>query len=103
MGVLRQANESGTAVVLITHDMDEALQADRIVVVDGGQIAMEGTPREVFSRENAPRLQRLGIELPVAARYAFEHGIEGELPLTLDDLVKAVREQRCIHSQVMSC
>lgn len=93
MDVLRQANEGGTAVVLITHDMDEALQADRIVVVDGGQIVMVGSPREVFSRSNASRLQTLGLELPAPARYALEHDMAGELPLTIDELVEAVKEQ----------
>lgn len=90
MDVLRQENENGTAVVLITHDMEEALQADRIVVLEGGQIAMVGTPRQVFSRENAARLQEMGLELPEPARYALGHGIEGELPLTIDELVAVV-------------
>lgn len=94
MDVLRQANEEGTAIVLVTHDMDEALQADRVVVIDGGQIALEGTPREVFSRGNAVKLRKLGLDLPMPACYALEHGIEGELPLTLDELVEAVRRQR---------
>lgn len=88
MDVLRQVNEDGTAVVLITHDMEEALQADRIVILEGGQIVMEGAPREVFSRTNAAKLKELGLELPAPARYALEHGVEGDLPLTIDELVK---------------
>lgn len=91
MGVLRQVNDKGTTVVLVTHDMEEALAADRIIVVNGGQIVVEGTPREVFSREHATCLQEMGLELPVPARYALENSIDGELPLTLDELVERVR------------
>lgn len=90
MDILRQVHKEGTAVVLVTHDMGEALIADRMVVVEGGQIAMRGTPREVFSHENAARLQGMGLELPAPARYALEHGLPGDLPLTIDELVERV-------------
>lgn len=90
MDILRRVHKEGTAVVLVTHDMEEALIADRMVVVEGGQIAMRGTPREIFSHENAARLQNMGLELPTPARYALEHGLPGELPLTIDELVERV-------------
>lgn len=90
MDILRQVHKEGTAVVLVTHDMEEALIADRMVVIEGGQIAMRGTPREIFSHENAARLQSMGLELPAPARYALEHGLPGELPLMIDELVERV-------------
>ena len=90
MGILQQVHKEGTAVVLVTHDMEEALIADRMVVIEGGQVAMRGTPREIFSHENAARLQSMGLELPAPARYALEHGLPGELPLTIDELVERV-------------
>lgn len=90
MGILQQVHKEGTAVVLVTHDMEEALIADRMVVIEGGQIAMRGTPREVFSHENAARLRDMGLELPAPARYALERGLPGELPLTIDELVERV-------------
>lgn len=90
MDILRQVHKEGTAVVLVTHDMEEVLIADRVVVVEGGQIAMRGTPREIFSHENAARLREMGLELPAPARYAVEHGLSGELPLTIEELVARV-------------
>ena len=90
MGILQQVHKEGPAVVLVTHDMEEALIADRMVVIEGGKIAMKGTPREIFSHENVARLQSMGLELPAPARYALEHGLPGELPLTIDELVERV-------------
>ena len=90
MGILQQVHKEGAAVVLVTHDMEEALIADRMVVIEGGKIAMKGTPREIFSHENVARLQSMGLELPAPARYALEHGLPGELPLTIDELVERV-------------
>lgn len=56
--VLKTINElnkiHGITIVLITHYMDEAAQADRIVVMDGGSVKMEGTPREIF-----PQVERM--------------------------------------------
>ncbi len=52
----------GMTVILITHSMDEAAKADRIVVIDGGKIAMDGEPREIFSRVD--ELKDLGLDVP---------------------------------------
>ena len=51
----------GVTVVLITHHMDEASQADRVIVLHGGHVELDGTPREVFS---GPALESYGLELP---------------------------------------
>ena len=48
--ILRLNREKGITVVLITHHMDEAVEADRVIVLDQGKIAADGTPREVFSQ-----------------------------------------------------
>ncbi len=48
--ILQLNREKGITVVLITHHMDEAAQAGRVIVMSGGKVAMEGTPREVFAR-----------------------------------------------------
>ncbi len=89
--LLQQVNDAGVAVVLVTHDMEEALAADRVVVMEGGQIAIDAPAREVFSRKYASRLQEMGLELPAAACYALNYDLPGELPLTIDELVSAVR------------
>lgn len=57
--------EQGITVVLITHHMDEALEADRVVVMDSGAIAMDGTPREIFAQ--VERLHSLGLAAPDTA------------------------------------
>lgn len=63
--VMRRLNDSGMTIIHITHFMEEALEADRVVVVDKGAIILDGTPDEVFSHHQT--LYALGLELP------FEH------------------------------
>ena len=60
---------TGATIILVTHDMDAiARLADRIIVLDGGKVAMDGTPSEVFAQ--ADRLHLLGLDLPHAASIA---------------------------------
>ena len=69
--VMRKLNkEQHITVVYITHFMTEAIQADRVIVMDQGKIAFQGTPKEVFSRVD--ELEKLGLEAPLAANFAFE-------------------------------
>lgn len=58
----RLNSELGKAVVLITHFMEEAVDADRVIVVDNGRILIEGTPREVFAQEEL--LSKCGLDIP---------------------------------------
>ena len=58
----RLNRERGITVVLITHHMDEAVDADRCVVMNDGELVMDGTPREIFSR--VEELHRLGLASP---------------------------------------
>ena len=68
---MRKLNqEERITVVYITHFMTEAMQADRVIVMDQGKIAFQGTPKEVFSR--VEELEKLGLEAPLAAKFAFE-------------------------------
>ena len=60
--VHRLNREKGITVVLITHHMDEAEEADRVVVMDDGKVAMDGTPREVFTQVDA--LRSMGLTVP---------------------------------------
>ena len=69
MEVVERLNrENGMSVVLITHYMDEAAKADRVIVLSDGRIAMTGSPREVFSR--GEELKTYGLSLPVPAQIA---------------------------------
>ena len=57
-------------VILITHHMDEAVDADRVLVMDQGRIAMDGTPKEVFSR--VEELQKLELDVPQITELAWQ-------------------------------
>ena len=54
--------ETGMTVVLITHHMDEAALADRVIVMKGGKVALDGTPRQVFSQ--VERMEELSLTAP---------------------------------------
>lgn len=68
---IRQLNqEEGITVLLITHYMEEAIDADRIIVMDDGKIVMDGKPKEIFSRVR--ELKTHGLDVPQATELAFE-------------------------------
>jgi len=68
LSTLRDLHDRGTTIVAITHFMEEALEADRVVVMSGGQIALEGAPELVFSQVD--RLRELHLALPAPAQLA---------------------------------
>ncbi len=72
--LVRGLHKDGLTVIAITHNMAEALHADRILVLEAGAIALQGTPEEVFAR--AEDLESLGLSLPPAA--AIAHGCARE-------------------------
>ena len=80
-------------IVLITHYMEETIYADRIFVMDQGRIAMEGTPKEVFSQ--VERLKELRLDVPQVTLLAHELQKRGlRLPqgiLTTEELVEALK------------
>ena len=90
--VKRLNREKGMTVVLITHYMDEAVQADRVVVVDNGVLAMEGTPREIFPQVD--RLKQLGLDTPQVTELVQRLNKDGmKLPsdvLTVEECVDAL-------------
>jgi energy-coupling factor transport system ATP-binding protein len=84
--------EQGITVVLITHHMDEAAMADRLIVMSNGEIAMDGTPKEIFARVDD--LRRIGLAVPdtVALLYGLRQG-GWQVPLsalTVDECVDAI-------------
>ena len=93
MRVARRLNrEEGVTVLWITHFMDEAAQADRLVVMDKGKIACTGAPREVFA--DVEQVRALGLEVPEMTYLASELRREGvdvpENVLTVEELTEAV-------------
>ena len=82
----------GITVILITHYMEEIIHANKVFVMDNGKIAMEGTPREVFSQVD--KLKSLRLDVPQVTLLAHELRESGlNIPegiLTTDELVKAL-------------
>ena len=98
LATVRKLNrEKGMTVVWITHFMEEAAVADRLVVMNDGSVAMEGTPRQVFSR--VEEIKALGLDVPPMAELAQALRDRGlPLPegiLTVSDMVKELKNVLC--------
>lgn len=88
----RLHREKGITIVMITQHMEETIGCDRIVVMGGGQIRMDGTPREIFRRVN--ELQSLGLDVPETVwlrNRLLSAGVslDGD-PLTLEETAEAI-------------
>ena len=94
MDVAKKLNDSGITVISITHNMDEAAQADRVIVLRKGRVALDGTPAEVFA---SPEVEACGLALPPAteiARMLTERGFTFEGTVTNEDeLVEGICSQ----------
>ncbi|NMB30094.1 MAG: energy-coupling factor transporter ATPase [Clostridiales bacterium] len=90
INTVRQLNEKfGITIVLITHYMDEAARADRVVVMDKGQIILDDVPKKVFSQVEL--LKSVGLDVPQVSELIFELSKEGiELPTDI------ITEQECV-------
>jgi energy-coupling factor transport system ATP-binding protein len=76
MAIMKQLNQEGITILLITHFMEEAAQADRVIIMDQGRICMDGTPAEIFARSREIRELSLDVPLPVElAEGLRENGI----------------------------
>lgn len=75
--------EENMTIVLITHYMDEAAKADRVVVMDAGKIVMDDTPRNVFSQ--VKQLKELGLDVPQVTELAYGLNKQG-IPIQSDVL-----------------
>ncbi len=88
----RLNREEGITVVHITHYMDEAARASRVIVMNDGRIAFDGTPREVFA--NVDQLRSLGLEAPQGVELLYELARAGMPhngnPLTEQECVEAL-------------
>lgn len=77
MNTIKKLNkEEGITIVLITHYMDEAVQADRVVVMDDGQIKLDDTPRNVFAKVD--EIKALGLDVPQSTELVYRLGIKCE-------------------------
>ena len=92
----RLNREDGVTVIAVTHHMDEAAQAGRVVVMSEGKVALDGTPREVFAQ--AERLRELQLDVPPITQLARAlHERMPDVPsdvFTVEQLVSALRAQK---------
>lgn len=90
---IKEVNKKyGITIVLITHYMDEAAQADRVIVMDEGKTILEGKPRDVFA--NVEKMKNLGLDVPQVTELAYElkkSGISIDTNiLNVDEMVDAL-------------
>lgn len=96
MDTIRHLNKSmGITIVLITHYMDEAVQADRVIVMDKGSILTQGTPRQVFSKTELLKEHSLDVPQSVELMYTLKNrygAAVNEMPLTPAECVQTLSE-----------
>ena len=91
MRVCHELHERGMTIVMITHFMEEAAQADRVIVMERGHVALEGTPDEVLLRADA--LDHLNLDVPFAARLSLDvrrAGVNVAPTVNADELAQRV-------------
>lgn len=93
MAIAKSLNEQGITVIMITHNMDEAALADRVIVLRRGEIVKDGTPREVFEED----VRKYGLALPPATETANILKGQGfvfdEVVINEDELVEGICKQ----------
>lgn len=98
MRVLDELHGDGATIVHITHFMDEALRADRVVVMKAGRIILEGTPQEVFAHKR--ELEAAGLEAPHAANTELRYAqpIQAAPDIVVSNVVYAYSEVQVLNN-----
>lgn len=102
--VCQELNHAGMTIVMITHFMEEAALADRVVVLDRGRIALEGTPEEILTR--ADELHSLNLEEPFACQLALElkrRGLDITPHVDEESVVTEIRAAMGCHIETSLC
>lgn len=92
MRVCHELHDRGMTVIMITHFMEEAAQADRVIVLEDGHVAAEGTPDEVLVQ--ADLLEHLNLDLPFAAELSLELQKRG-VPVSMHIETTTLKEELC--------
>lgn len=92
MRVCRELHDRGMTVIMITHFMEEAAQADRVIVLEEGRVACDGAPAEVLVQ--AELLERLNLDLPFAAELSLELERRG-VPVGMHIETTTLKEELC--------
>jgi energy-coupling factor transport system ATP-binding protein len=89
MQIIKKLNKEGITIVLITHFMDEAAKADRVIIMDNGQAKLDGPPFEIFKLHE--EIKAYGLDLPFAAELANRLRIQGfKIPDEIIDINEMV-------------
>lgn len=90
MSIIEALNKEGITVVLITHFMEEAAAADRVVIMDDGEVKMDGTPAEVFMRPDELKAMNLTVPMTVELAHRLrKRGIDvPEEIITMEEMVE---------------
>lgn len=96
LDLLDALHARGITIVTITHEMEEAVRADRVIVLSRGGVALDGTPLDVFSRPG--EMRALGLDLPVVPDLALRLGLAP--CLTVTDLLAKMRTRNWLASSV---
>jgi len=92
MDIIKELHDEGITVILITHFMEEAVKADRVIIMHDANVILDGTPAEVFSQEE--KLHQVNLEIPMAASLAQKLRKRGiKIPedvITVEGLVEYV-------------
>ena len=89
MEIIKELHEEGITVILITHFMEEAAMADRVIIMDSGQVKLDGTPQEVFS--HGKELKEMSLGVPMAVELAMRLRDDGiDVPADVIDTEKMV-------------
>lgn len=94
--VMAELHSQGATLVQVTHSMDDAAHADRVLMLDGGSVIAEGTPEEVFSAQNEELLAKSGLGMPHSVTFARRlqtRGVNVGRPLTAEALEAALGQQ----------
>ena len=91
---LHSLNKEGITIIIVTHNMEEVVGADKIFVMNEGKIVMQGTPKEVFSKVD--ELKKIRLEVPQATELAYELKKSGvDIPdgiLSVEEFVEEVKK-----------
>lgn len=87
--ILRALHQRGTTIIAITHEMEEAMHAERVLVMDAGRIVMDDTPRRVFA--HGDELRACGLDVPSIVKVSQRLGLP--VCLTVEELIAALRKR----------
>ena len=96
LNTVLKLREMGKTIIHITHYMEECVNADRIIVINEGNVVLEGTPREVFS--NVEQMKEIGLDVPEPTEISYllnksNINVRADV-LTVDELVEALESVR---------